>query len=377
MAAVAGTVLRRVDHLAQQADAAASTMVHGFLTAAGIAVDDRDTPHAAALCAGLRGALEELGGTELRVSESGVREALRRRDGDARALSEDARAAALMVRLLEAGAVRPIAPQASDRLTGPAAMIPVAIFAAVLAELQEQAADPPGSPPARISPTRSRSRSAAPARMARRWRGSSPSSATMSDLTPLALPATAEPVRVAVRRLRWLRAALAEQLAAITAETGVAYRIDDRKLAAAFVSWLRRVEAQNPRDPERRRALLHLRRRVMLEELIRAMPVVAGPLPPGADREQPEYFWPEGFACTVFCMNVLSAVLAQEFDATTDLVPSFFDIRSWWSFRENAQEQASSVVGFFDTLRRTGARLEMPTVFRDKLRKRLSAAGLE
>ncbi len=144
VAAVAGTVLRRVDHLAQHADAAASTMVHGFLTAAGIAVDDRDTPHAAALCAGLRGALEELGGTELRVSESGVREALRRRDGDARALSEDARAAALMVRLLEAGAVRPIAPQASDRLTGPAAMIPVAIFAAVLAELQEQAADPAG-----------------------------------------------------------------------------------------------------------------------------------------------------------------------------------------------------------------------------------------
>ena len=131
----------------------------------------------------------------------------------------------------------------------------------------------PGSPPAPISPTRSRSRSPPPARMARRWRGSSPSSATMSDLTPLALPATAEPVRVAVRRLRWLRTALREQLAAITAETGVAYRIDDRKLAAAFVSWLRRVEAQNPHDPERRRDFFTFAAGMMLEELIRAMPV--------------------------------------------------------------------------------------------------------
>ncbi len=197
----------------------------------------------------------------------------------------------------------------------------------------------------------------------------------MSDLTPLALPATAEPVRVAVRRLRWLRTALREQLAAITAETGVAYRIDDRKLAAAFVSWLRRVEAQNPHDPERRRDFFTFAAGMMLEELIRAMPVVAGPLPPATDREQPEYFWPEGFACTVFCINVLSAVLAQEFDATTDLVPSFFDIRSWWSFRENAQEQAASVVGFFDTFVGQEPDWEMPTVFRDKLRKRLSAAA--
>ena len=194
----------------------------------------------------------------------------------------------------------------------------------------------------------------------------------MSDLTPLALPATAEPVRVAVRRLRWLRRALAHQLGAITAETGVAYEVDERKLAAAFVSWLRRVEAQNPHDPNQRRDFFTFAAGVMLEELIRTKPVTAGPLPSGADRDEPEYFWPEGFACTVFCVNVLSAVLAQEFDARTDVVPSFTDIRSWWSFRENASEQVSSVVGFFDLFVGEEPDWEMPTVFRDKLRKRLT-----
>lgn len=196
----------------------------------------------------------------------------------------------------------------------------------------------------------------------------------MSELSPLRLPASPEPVRVAARRLRWLRGAFSDQLAAISAETGVAYRLDDRKLASAFVSWLRRVEAQNPHDGGRRRAFFDFAAGVMLHELIRTMPVTAGPLPAGADREQPEYFWPEGFACTVFCVNVLSAVLAQEFDATTDVVPAFFDIRSWWSFRENAAEQASSVVGFFDVFIGEEPDWEMPTVFRDKLARRLPDA---
>ena len=194
----------------------------------------------------------------------------------------------------------------------------------------------------------------------------------MSDLTPLPPIVTTEPMRLAVRRLRWLQGALDSQLTAISGETGVSYSIDDRKLAGAFVAWLRRVEAQNPHDPELRRAFFTFAAGLMLEQLVRTMPIKAGPLPAGADRERPEYFWPEGFACTVFCVNVLSAVLAQEFDATTEVVPSFSDIRSWWSFRENAAEQASSVIGFFDIFVGQSPDWQMPSVFREKLRKQLS-----
>ncbi|MFO1143628.1 MAG: hypothetical protein U1E59_14845 [Amaricoccus sp.] len=129
VAAVAGTVLRRVDDLAHQADAAASTVVHGFLTAAGIALNDPEERDAAALAAGLRRAVTALDAPGLRVGETAVRGALRSARRDAAGESDVVRAAALTRHLLEAEALR--APSAEL-----AARAPVAVFAAVLAHLQ-------------------------------------------------------------------------------------------------------------------------------------------------------------------------------------------------------------------------------------------------
>lgn len=195
----------------------------------------------------------------------------------------------------------------------------------------------------------------------------------MSELTQLRLPASSEPVRTAARRLRWFRHAFAQHLAAIGGETGIRYRLDDRRLASAFVAWLRKIEAQNPHDPARRRAFFTFASGVMLYELIRAMPVAADTLPPDADRGRPEYFWPEGYACTMFCVDVFSAVMAQEFDATTTVVPDFGDIRRWWSFRENAAEQSASVIGFFEIFVGEDPDWTMPLVFRDRLARSLAA----
>lgn len=197
----------------------------------------------------------------------------------------------------------------------------------------------------------------------------------MSEITHLRLPASNEPLRVAARRLRWFRNAFALQLEAIGEETGLRYRLDDRKLGSAFVSWLRKIEAQNPHEQEHRRAFFTFASGMMLYELIRAMPVAAEPLPPGADRSRPEYFWPEGYACTIFCLNVFSAVMAQEFDLSTDAEPALEDIRRWWSFRENAAEQATSVIGFFDIFVGEEPDWTMPLVFRDKLTRRLAKSG--
>jgi hypothetical protein len=134
VAAVAGSVLREVDQLAHQADATASTVLRGLFTAAGIEVDDRAARRVAALSTALGGVLRELGQPELRVSEAGIRAALAASDGAGDAPS---RAAALMRGLIEAGALRP-APGAA----APDPAVPV--FAAVLADLQEIAADRAG-----------------------------------------------------------------------------------------------------------------------------------------------------------------------------------------------------------------------------------------
>jgi hypothetical protein len=50
----------------------------------------------------------------------------------------------------------------------------------------------------------------------------------------------------------------------------------------------------------------------------------------------------------------------------------FPEASSWWSFRENAAEQASSVVGFFDLFVGQEPDWEMPAGVREQFRKRLA-----
>lgn len=187
------------------------------------------------------------------------------------------------------------------------------------------------------------------------------------------LPATTEPLRVAIRRLRWFRAALGQHLDELTQEIGVAFTVDDRKLAAIFVGWLREIEMQRPGDKAARRVYFDHVAALMLRDLLRDMPLKAGPLPPEADRGRAEYFWPEGYALTLFCLNVRSAVLEQEFDATTTTTPEFFSIRQWWSFRENVGEDANTAIGFFDVFTGQNPDWTMPDSFRRRLDRALAA----
>lgn len=198
-------------------------------------------------------------------------------------------------------------------------------------------------------------------------------SGTMSDMTDAPLPATTEPLRVAIRRLRWFRQAFSRQLAQLGHETGITYRVDDRKLAQVFVDWVRRIEAQNPHDPTARRAYFDFVSAMMLRDLLKAMPLTAGPVPQGADLQRAEYFWPEGFACTIFCLNIRAAVIEQEFNSDITLAPDFFDLRQWWSFRENVGENADSAMGFFDVFTGNDPDWQMPDSFRRRLDRALAA----
>jgi hypothetical protein len=195
----------------------------------------------------------------------------------------------------------------------------------------------------------------------------------MSDAPDLHLPATSEPLRVAIRRLRWYREAFARQLEEMEADYGIRFTVDDRKLARIFVDWLREMEAQKPSDPGQRRAYFDFVSALMLRNLLRDMPLKAGPLPQAADLNRAEYFWPEGFACTVFCLNIRAAVLEQEFHAETSLTPDFFNLRQWWSFRENASSDPNAAMGFFDVFTGNNPEWQMPDSFRQRLNRALAA----
>ena len=59
-------------------------------------------------------------------------------------------------------------------------------------------------------------------------------------------------------------------------------------------------------------------------------------------------FWPEGFLYTNFCVSAISAVYEQEFGETLAIDKCADDLRTWWSYRENAAEMPSYAVAFLD-----------------------------
>jgi hypothetical protein len=187
------------------------------------------------------------------------------------------------------------------------------------------------------------------------------------QIPPPALPPTNEPLRIAVRRLRWFKTAFHDQIAAIGARIGCDFVVDDKKLAAAFVRWLAEVEAQKPAEKDKRRAFFEFVSSLMLRELTADMPVKASGAPTKAAPDSAAAFWPEGYACTMFCLSVHAAAIAQEFHGKTQVDPAIDDLRQWWSFRENAPREARFSAGFLQMLLGHHPNWVMPDVFRARI----------
>ena len=197
----------------------------------------------------------------------------------------------------------------------------------------------------------------------------------MSELPPLAgtLPPSNEPLRIAVRRMRWFRTAFDAYVAAIGVRIGCTYKVDEAKLAGIFVRWLRVVERQKPSNAKDRHDYFEFAAGLMLRELIADMPlsVIMPPTRTGANSAAS--FWPEGYACTMFCLTVHSAAMQQEFEEKPRVSPAIDDLRDWWSFKENARVDASFSVGFLQILLGHQPNWMMPDVFRARLREELTS----
>lgn len=190
-----------------------------------------------------------------------------------------------------------------------------------------------------------------------------------------ALAATPD-IRHAARRLRWFAASFHQQVEILSADSGVAFEIDDRALARVFLAWLRRFEAHKD-DARDLRDFTHFAAGAMLRELIRGAPLRAVRLPPDADSANPAYYWPEGYAYLAYCMNVCEAVLLQEFDARVALAPELDDIETWWSFRETTREDSRWAIAFFDKLSGVEPNWDAPELFfaRHAVARRLGGAA--
>ncbi|WP_234188221.1 hypothetical protein [Shinella sp. NM-101] len=192
----------------------------------------------------------------------------------------------------------------------------------------------------------------------------------MFDLAELvaALPPSNQPLRQAVRRLHWFRAAF-EATARHCGETmGCTFAVDEHRLAGIFVRWLKSIEAQKPGARSEREEFFDFVPSLVLRELIADMPLKALCPPDNVDGNPPAEFWPEGYVCTMFCLAVHAKALDEEFHTRREIDRMVDDLRSWYSFKENAAEDTAFAAGFFQKLLGHEPNWTMPATFRARNR---------
>jgi hypothetical protein len=182
------------------------------------------------------------------------------------------------------------------------------------------------------------------------------------------LPRTNKPLRIAVRQLHWFKAAFHAHAASCGEAIACDFSIDDVKLAGAFVRWLDSVDRQKPKENTERREFFQFAPSLVLRELVADMPIKAMCAPARVDAKSAAAFWPEGYVATTFCLTVYAATMDQEFHIDVHVSQMIDDLRSWWSFRENANQDMDYAAGFFQMLLGNEPNWWMPSSFRARTR---------
>lgn len=170
----------------------------------------------------------------------------------------------------------------------------------------------------------------------------------MNSLVAKKSDESATPVRRAARRMRWFFKTFNEQVKTCETTTGLSFKVDEEKIREVFLNWVQVFEAQKPDDPAQKANYTTFAAATMLRELIQGQPLSVSNIPANANKEQPVYFWPEGYIYLMFCVNVRAVVFEQEFGVICEPSPYVEDLKTWWSFRENASRDTSTSIGFFE-----------------------------
>jgi hypothetical protein len=171
------------------------------------------------------------------------------------------------------------------------------------------------------------------------------------ELDPEAELALVPDLRHRVRHLAWFRKSFRHDTELLAARHGVSVRIDERRLAEAFLAWMEAFNRQKRFALLDRRDFSLFAAGLLLREFMKARPVEAKvEAMDQAAGEQGSLigFWPEGFLYTKYCLDVLGAVMRQEFGEALPLSEAASDLRSWWSYRENVSENPSLTIAFLD-----------------------------
>ncbi|MBZ9821653.1 hypothetical protein [Mesorhizobium sp. CA4] len=162
-------------------------------------------------------------------------------------------------------------------------------------------------------------------------------------------------LRHRLRQLRWFRATFRSSAKVVSETFGVRLEIDEAKLTRAFLDWIEVMEAQKRFAAIDRADFIVFAAGLVLRELIRQAPAreVSGltemiETEANAGTAEIVRFWPEGFLYTNYCVSAILAVHEQEFGTAPSIDKCADDLRTWWSYRENATEMPAYAVAFLD-----------------------------
>ncbi|RWB70195.1 MAG: hypothetical protein EOQ50_25585 [Mesorhizobium sp.] len=162
-------------------------------------------------------------------------------------------------------------------------------------------------------------------------------------------------LRHRLRQLRWFRATFRSSAKVVSETFGVRFEIDEAKLTRAFLDWIEVMEAQKRFAAVDRADFIVFAAGLVLRELIREAPAreVSGlkemiETEANAGTAEIVRFWPEGFLYTNYCVSAILAVHEQEFGTAPSIDKCADDLRTWWSYRENATEMPAYAVAFLD-----------------------------
>ncbi|TPJ29056.1 hypothetical protein [Mesorhizobium sp. B2-8-3] len=162
-------------------------------------------------------------------------------------------------------------------------------------------------------------------------------------------------LRHRLRQLRWFRATFRSSAKVVSETFGVRFEIDEAKLTRAFLDWIEVMEAQKRFAAVDRADFIVFAAGLVLRELIRQAPAreISGltdmiESEANAGTAEIVRFWPEGFLYTNYCVSAILAVHEQEFGTAPSIDKCADDLRTWWSYRENATEMPAYAVAFLD-----------------------------
>jgi len=179
-------------------------------------------------------------------------------------------------------------------------------------------------------------------------------------------------LRHLARRLTWFQHYFKKEAEEFGQKYNLAFAINDRRLAAAFLNWANVFERDRPDAALNRADFAVFSGGLMLRELLRANPVKAKEIgkvtecipadPMAAICE----FWPEGFLYTNCCLALVRAILKTDFNTNVALSPQIGELRFWESFRENVHEDVGRAVPFFDVFLGREPNWNGPEYFRSR-----------